>query len=92
MTDQPVFWWGCFVILIWVVGVLIQTDIPSAEGARSLLAQHGRSKVLWFLAAGISMLLAVYLFFTGDHERGIFVGLWVPTILAAANLLIARER
>jgi len=92
VTDQPVFWWGCFVILIWVVGVLIQTDIPSAEGARSLLAQHGRSKVLWFLAAGISMLLAVYLFFTGDHERGIFVGLWVPTILAAANLLIARER
>jgi hypothetical protein len=38
------------------------------------------------------MTLAVYLFFTGDHERGIFVGLWVPTVLSAANLLIARER
>ena len=92
MTDQPIFWWGCFVILIWVVGVLSQTELPSGEGARSLLAQHGRSKILWFLAAGVSMMIAVYLFFTGDHERGIFVGLWVPSILTAANLLVARER
>ncbi|UCE86876.1 MAG: hypothetical protein JSU66_03850 [Deltaproteobacteria bacterium] len=92
MTDQPIFWWGCFVVLIYLAGVLSQTEIPRGEGSRSLLARHGRSKILWFLAAGVSMLLAVYLFFTGDHERGIFVGIWVPSVLAAANLLIARER
>jgi hypothetical protein len=92
VTDQPIFWWGCFIVLIWVVGVLSQTEIPSGEGARGFLAQYGRSKILWFLATGVSMMLAVYLFFTGDHERGIFVGIWVPSILAAANLLIARER
>jgi hypothetical protein len=92
MTDQPIFWWGCLVVLIYAVGVVSQIEIPSGEGVRSLLTQHGRSKMLWFLAAGISLMLAVYLFFTGDHERGIFVGLWVPSILSAANLLIARAR
>ena len=92
MTDQPIFWWGCFVVLIYLGGVLSLTEIPSGGGVRSLLAQNGRSKILWFLASGVSMMLAVYLFFTGDHERGIFVGIWVPSILAAGNLLIARER
>ena len=92
MTDQPIFWWGCFVVLIYVVGILSYIEIPSGEGARRLLAQQGRSKILWFLASGVSLMLAVYLFFTGDHERGIFVGLWVPSLLGAANLLVARER
>lgn len=92
MTDQPIFWWGCFVVLIYLGGVVSQIEIPSVEGARSLLAQQGRSKILWFLAAGASLMLAVYLFFTGDHERGIFVGIWVPSILSAANLMVARER
>jgi hypothetical protein len=35
--------------------------------------------------------MSVYLFFSGDHERGIFVGIWVPSILAAGALLLGRE-
>jgi hypothetical protein len=51
-----------------------------------------RAKQLFFLAAGISFLLSVYLFFGGDRERGIFVGLWVPSILSAGSLLMGGPR
>lgn len=38
------------------------------------------------LAAAGSVLLSWYYFFVqGDRERGIFVGLWPPTILAFAS-------
>ena len=33
-------------------------------------------------AAFLSFLLSVYLFFTGQQMEGIFVGIWVPSILS----------
>lgn len=47
------------------------------------------SKKLFFAAAGLSFLGSVALFFSGDHERAIFVGLWVPSILSAGTLFHA---
>lgn len=37
---------------------------------------------LLFVAAIISLIFAETLYFQGDKVDGIFVGLWVPTILA----------
>ncbi len=48
-----------------------------------------QAKLFFFAAAGFSFLLSVYLWFTGDHERGMFVGLWVPSICSAGTLLLA---
>ena len=46
------------------------------------------SKLLFIVAAGLSFLLSVYLWFVvGDKEQGSFVGLWVPSILALGALL-----
>lgn len=56
-----------------------------------LLPGLTRAQGLFFLAAGLSFLMSVYLFFSGDHERGIFVGLWVPSILAGGALLLGRD-
>jgi hypothetical protein len=50
----------------------------------------GRAKALFMLAAGISFLLSVSLWFTGSREQGIFVGIWVPSILSAGALLLSR--
>ena len=50
-----------------------------------------KAKALFLLAAGLSFLLSVALFFTGSREQGIFVGIWVPSILSAGALLIGRE-
>ncbi len=35
-----------------------------------------------FTAVLLSFLLSVYLWFTGQKDAGVFVGLWVPSILA----------
>ena len=50
------------------------------------------AKSLFLLAATLAFLMSVYLFFGGDHERGIFVGIWVPSILSAGSLLLGKER
>ncbi len=49
----------------------------------------GAAKVLFGVAAGASFLFSVYLYFSGAREQGIFVGLWVPSILSAGNLVLA---
>ena len=47
----------------------------------------GRALVLF--GAFMSFVLSVSLWFTGHHEQGIFVGLWVPSILALGALMLA---
>jgi len=48
---------------------------------------------LFLLAAFLSFVLSVSLWFGGDREEGVFVGLWVPSILAlGAFALVARRR
>ncbi len=50
-----------------------------------------RPKALFLLAAGLSFVMSVCLFFTGSREQGIFVGIWVPSILSAGALLLGRN-
>lgn len=69
----------------------VRTEARAIE-AHEVFSLVSRPKAMFFLAAALSFFMSVYLFFSGDHERGIFVGIWVPSVLAAANLLIARER
>lgn len=37
---------------------------------------------LLFAAATVSLVFSESLWFNGDHDHAIFVGLWVPSILA----------
>jgi hypothetical protein len=50
----------------------------------------GRALIL--LGSFVSFVLSVSLWFTGNHEQGIFVGLWVPSILALGGLSAGRAR
>ena len=45
--------------------------------------RHRSSATLFLVAATISFLLSIVLWFTDNREEGVFVGLWVPSILAA---------
>lgn len=47
------------------------------------------SKISILAAAGLSFLLSVYLWFSGDRETGLFVGIWVPSILSFGALMHA---
>jgi hypothetical protein len=38
---------------------------------------------LFLVAAAASFVLSIALWFSGSRQEGVFVGLWVPSILAA---------
>lgn len=41
------------------------------------------------VAAFISFMLSIYLWFSGSKDQAIFVGLWVPSILSFGALVFA---
>lgn len=47
-----------------------------------------KARVLFLVAAGLSFVASVALYFLDDELRGIFVGLWVPSILALGALIL----
>jgi hypothetical protein len=48
-----------------------------------------RSKTPILLGACIAFLLSVYLWFSGFKDEGVFVGIWVPSILALGAFIYA---
>ena len=62
--------------------------VPSS-GLRSTRRALATSKAFFFAAAAISYALSVWLWFSGDRERGLFVGLWVPSIHSLGTLLLS---
>ncbi len=70
----------------------VEVKQRSGSGWTEVLTRFDWSKTAFFVAAGVSFLLSVALWFGGDRERGLFVGLWVPSILAAGGLLHAGEQ
>ena len=55
--------------------------------------ERHRAGVRLFLAAAlISFLLSIALWFTDNRDEGAFVGLWVPSILAAGAFWMTAVR
>jgi hypothetical protein len=48
-----------------------------------------KGKLLFIVAALVSFALSVGLWFSGYRDQGIFVGLWVPSILSLGALMLA---
>ena len=63
----------------------------AAIQAYELIPGVSKPKALFMMAAGLSFLMSVYLYFSGSPEQGIFVGIWVPSILSAGELLLQRS-
>ena len=59
---------------------------PTTEVA---IARHRLGVTLFLVAALASFLLSIALWFTDNRDEGVFVGLWVPSILAAGAFWIA---
>ncbi len=53
------------------------------------MSRQKMAKALILLAAGISFLFSIYLWFRVDREQGLFVGIWVPSILSFGGLMFA---
>lgn len=55
--------------------------------------RYRNARLLFLAAAGISFLTSVTLWFSGRREEGVFVAIWVPSILAlGAMMLSGRTR
>jgi hypothetical protein len=48
------------------------------------------ARALILLAAFVSFVLSVVLWFGGNKQQGIFVGLWVPSILSLGGVVLRR--
>jgi hypothetical protein len=63
------------------------------EKVNALAASDRRestARTLILLGAFVSFVLSVTLYFGGDEQQGIFVGLWVPSILSLGALVLRR--
>ena len=45
-------------------------------------------KYIFIFAAFVSFVFSIALWFSGQREEGVFVGLWVPSILAFGCLML----
>jgi hypothetical protein len=59
---------------------------------RTAMARQRTGVLLFLVAAATSFVLSIALWFAGNREEGLFVGLWVPSILAAGAFWIAAVR
>ena len=65
------------------------TNTHSSRTAR-FVGSRQSSRWLLFSAAAISFALSVSLWFAGNELQGIFVGLWVPSILALGAIVLPQ--
>lgn len=49
-----------------------------------------KSDYLILGSAVISMAISIFLWFTGNKEAGLFVGIWVPSLLSFGNYFKQR--
>lgn len=54
-------------------------------------SREGTARLLLLAAATISFVLSVSLWFAGNKLQGIFVGLWVPSILSLGGIVLPRS-
>jgi len=66
--------------------------VAVSDSHRTAGARHRTGVLLFLVAAAASFVLSVALWFAGSREEGLFVGLWVPSILAAGAFWLAAMR
>jgi hypothetical protein len=66
------------------------TDIQ--EHVRPRFTKFQKTKIAFLIAGFVSFVFSVSLWFFVDKDQGVFVGLWVPSVLALGVLLLVGER
>jgi hypothetical protein len=68
------------------------TATTNRRGVIAALSPFHRTKLIFMVAAFVSFVLSVALWFLVDRELGLFVGLWVPAIHSLGTLVLTGER
>jgi hypothetical protein len=77
----------------------VETASQDADGTRrgrrrskvAAASRTSRTRGLILAAAAISFVFSVSLWFSGDTDAGLFVGIWVPSIISLGAFLIPRR-
>ena len=72
-------------------GVSGSLSMPRERHSKSRQDAINQGITLISTAALLSLFASVSLFISGAREQGIFVGIWVPSILSFGNLIIKRS-
>ena len=69
------------------------TAAPSKKDVLVLVLRHPliQAKLMFLLASFVSLVLSVSLWFSGHQMQGLFVGIWVPSILSAGSLILSGQ-
>ena len=57
----------------------------------STMSRESRARLLLLTAATLSFVLSVSLWFSGHELQGIFVAIWVPSILSLGGIVLPRS-
>lgn len=68
-----------------------QASLRPNKVSLSDLSSFHKTKIVFLVAAFLSFLLSVGLWFLVDRELGLFVGLWVPAIHSLGTLVLTGE-
>ena len=68
----------------------METTRRMSDSAPVATSREVRAKGLLLLGAAISFVASVSLWFSGNELQGIYVGLWVPSILALGAIVLPR--
>jgi hypothetical protein len=69
----------------------MSTATPRSIGARGRPGHLALARGLILLAAFASFVLSVSLWFAGNEMEGVFVGIWVPSIISLGAFLMPRQ-
>ncbi len=67
-------------------------SVRNIERRQGTMSRERLGVMLFLVAAAVSFLLSIGLWFTDNRDEGVFVGLWVPSILAAGAFWMAAVR
>jgi hypothetical protein len=70
----------------------METERKPQKPGGAVKKAKAQARILILVAAFLSLVASVVLYFAGNELEGIFIGLWVPSILALGALLVPAGR
>ena len=70
----------------------VMKAVLSALPRMTVGTPEASARTLFLAAAAVSFVLSVSLWFAGHQLQGIFVGLWVPSILSLGTIALGSSR
>ena len=74
------------------MGTIEQSNENKLKLPAGEVGRHRLGVWLFLVAALASFLLSIALWFTDNREESVFVGLWVPSVLAAGGFWMTAVR